>query len=122
MKHRVQALLVVPQQPVNDLDLSGSSGFKSQAMQTLHLQRAEHGLAARVIPAIAPSTHRADNPVALKNITKVKAGVLAPAITMEQQSLGLQWMTFEPGPTQHINHQTAFHALVHRPTHDLATE
>ena len=76
MKRRVQALLVVPPQPVHDLVLGGAPGFKSQTVQTFHPQRAEHGLAARVIPAIAPSTHRANNSVALKNITKVKAGVL----------------------------------------------
>lgn len=74
-------------------------------MQTFHLQRAEHCLAARVIPAIAPSTHQADNPVAPKDMTKIKAGILAPAITMEQQSWGLLRMTLEPGHAQRINHQ-----------------
>lgn len=48
MKRGVQALLVVPQQPVHDLVLGGASGFEFQTVQSLHLQRAKHGLAARV--------------------------------------------------------------------------
>jgi len=83
-KRRVQALLVVPQQPIHDLVLGRAPGFKSHAMQALDLQRTKHRFAACVIPAIAPSTHGAGDPVGLKDVPEIEAGVLASAITMEQ--------------------------------------
>jgi len=43
----VQAVLLVPQQPVHGLLLGGAPDFEFQTMQALNLQRAKHRLAAR---------------------------------------------------------------------------
>lgn len=85
MKSRVQALLVVPQQPVHGLVLGGASGFEFQAMQALHLQRAKHGLAARVIPAVAAAAHGTGDAVNQEGISEVETGVLTSPVTMKQQ-------------------------------------
>lgn len=85
MKRQVQALLVVPQQPVHNLVLGGASGFEFQAMQALHFKRTKHDLAARVIPAVAASAHGTRDTLNQEGISEVETGVLTSPVTMKQQ-------------------------------------
>src|SRR6266851_3730552 len=57
-----------------------------RVVDQLNLQRREEALGHGVVPAIAPATHTADDPVLRQHPLVVAAGVLTPAIRMMQQA------------------------------------
>src|ERR1039457_151441 len=91
VQRRVHSCSVIPEQPRDGFILGLADGFKSLAVQPLHLQRAEQRLRAGVVPAVSFAAHRRPNAMLFEYLTEVVAGVLASAIAMKDQPSLLAW-------------------------------
>src|ERR1017187_5998565 len=122
VQRRVHSCSVIPEQPCDGFILGLADGFKTLAVQPLHLQRAEQRLRAGVVPAVSLAAHRWRNAMPLQYLTEVVAGVLAATIAVEDQPCLLAWIAFEPRHLQSIDHQVALHIWPHRPAHHFPAE
>src|SRR5437867_10811977 len=84
-----------------------------RVVDELDLQRREETLGHRVVPAIAPATHAADDPVLGQDALIVAAGVLTAAIGMMEQPL--RRAPAAHGPPERDAGEAGRDALGHRP-------
>ena len=76
IQRRMHPCLVIPEQAYDGFILGLAVGFKSLAVQPLHLQRTEQRLRASVVPAVTFATHRRRDCAVSKHLCEVLAGIL----------------------------------------------
>jgi hypothetical protein len=111
---------VVPEQPVERRVLCLPVVLELHAMEPLDLQRAEQGLRAGVVPAVALATHGSLHSMLGEKVRIATAGILAAAIAMEDQT-----RCRRPAVPRHVEcaaGQLRRDRLAHRPAHDAAAE
>src|SRR2546425_11778438 len=86
---RMPSLPVVePLDVVEELSARCRPRRPRRVVDELDLQRGKEALRDRVVPAIAPAAHAADDPMPGQGLAVVAAGVLTATIRMMQQPLG----------------------------------
>ena len=110
-QRRVQSGPVVPEQPGDDFIGGLAPAREALAVQPLHLQRAEHGFAAGVVPAVAGAAHRGGDAVLGQQCAEILARVLTAAVAVEDEARVRARTAFEPGHAQRVDDDRARHVL-----------
>src|SRR5215470_18418508 len=73
---------------LDEVDARGGPRQPGGVVDELDLQRREEALGHRIVPAIAPAAHAADDLMLCQGLLIRAAGILTPTIRMMQQILG----------------------------------
>ena len=123
----VQPVAVVLEQLIDGFVLRLALRLEALAVLSLHLQRPEQRLAARIdaphsCPAVFLSAHRAGDVVLMQHVLEVATRVLTAPVAMKGQPDLFARMALEPRHAQCIDHDLSRHVFAQRPTNNLVAE
>ena len=83
---RIASTIIVPLDVLEDLRLRMAVAPVADSINGLSLQRPEEALAHCVVPAVSPTTHARDDPLAIEQVQERIGGVLRASIAMEEKA------------------------------------